>query len=157
MSGNRLSSAFICAGVLFALSGNLSQAQVGKNKTTTLSGRVYRSDASQPVSGAKIYLMKSREISFETTTDEKGNYSLGQLKAGKYLVRINVRYNKITDSPCSIFGSRVTADKGSDVAMKDEGLGWVDVTVSIDNFRITTGKPNTKDFDVACKGTYRNQ
>ena len=92
----------------------------------------------------------------EAITDEKGSYSFEHIKAGKYHVDIHVRYNKLSDSPCSVFGSRVTASKDSNVTLKDEGLGYVDVWVSIDPFRIYPNKLLTKDFDVACKGAYRN-
>ena len=87
----------------------------------------------------------------ETKTDEKGNYSLEQVKAGKYRVYISVRYKNISEIPCNI-GTGATNDKNSYVNMKDEGFGYVDVWVSIDPFIIQTGKVLTKDFDEKCKG-----
>src|SRR5262245_46375790 len=150
--------ALILFGGLFVLTGNSTQAQGNKNKTTTLSGKIFRSDTKQPIKGAKISLSSYHPGKrLEAITDEKGNYSFEQIKAGKYRVDIHVRYNKQSESPCSVLGSRVTVDKDSNVTLKDEGLGYVDVWVSIDPIRIYSNKPLTKDFDVACKGAYRNQ
>ncbi len=156
MYSKKIASTVVGLGLLFGLPGNWSLAQINRNKTTTLSGKIFRSDTKQLISGTRISIWSAQGKSLETRTDEKGNYSYESVKAGKYKVRIYVRYNKIAESPCSISGSRVTPDKDSNVTMKDEGLGFVEVWVLIDNFRITPGKPNAKDFDVACKGTYRN-
>jgi hypothetical protein len=150
-----LSFAFICSCILIVSSSNLSLAQIKKNKTITLSGKIYRSDTNQPVPKMKIEIWNPLS-SLETQTDEKGNYSFEQVKAGKYKVRISLRYNKISDVPCKI-GTGATADKDSYVNMKDEGDGYIYVWVTIDNSRIYPGKAITKDFDVACKGFSRNK
>ena len=156
MKSKKMAMTFICLGLLSFSNGTWPQAQVIKNKPTALSGKIFRSDTNQPVAGATINIWNAQGNRLETKTNEKGYYSFEQTKPGTYKVNIHVRYGKLADSPCSVFGSRVTADKKSDVTMKDEGLGFVDVWVSMDDFKITAGKPNIKDFDVACKGTYRN-
>lgn len=148
---NKLSSVITFFVILLVLSSNWSQAQVSKNKATTLSGKIYRSDTNQPIPGANIHIRSYQGNRLETKTDEKGNYSFEQVKAGKYRITISVRYNTITDVPCKL-GTGATADKDSYVNMKDEGLGYIDVWVYIDPFRVNLGKPITKDFDVACKG-----
>jgi hypothetical protein len=151
MNSIKLTFTFIAFG-FFTLSENtLLQAQATKNKTTILNGKVYRSDTNQPIPAAKIEIWSSQKNKLESKTDEQGNYYFGQVKGGKYFVKITVQYNKITDVPCNV-GTGATADKNSYVNMKDEGLGYVDVWVSIDNFRVNSNKPMTKDFDVKCKG-----
>lgn len=155
MSLNKSPSVMIFLGIFFALSSSLSQVQTNKNKTIRLSGKVHRSDTNQPIPGAKIEIWTSQRNALETKTDKEGSYSFEQVKAGKYKIRISVRYNRILDVPCKL-GTGVTADKDSYVNMKDEGLGYVDVWVSINNFKILPGKPITKNFDVACKSSTRS-
>ncbi len=155
-SSNKQSRTFIFILCFFLFAGNAPQAQASKNKTTSLHGKIYRSDTNQILPGVKISLSSYQGKSLETKTDEQGNYSLEQVKAGKYRVSISVRYKNISDVPCNI-GTGSTNDKNSYVNMKDEGLGYVDVWVSIDPFVIQSGKVLTKDFDVKCKGFSKNR
>lgn len=133
-----------------------AQTNVLKNKMSNIAGRVFRSDTNQPVVGAKISFIPYHGQTLTATTDENGNYFFPQMKIGKYKIDIALRYKTMAQSPCSLLGSRAVKEKNSNVTMKDEGLGLVEIWVSIDPFKIVSSKPIKKDFDVACKGTYKN-
>lgn len=134
----------------------MPQAQVAKNKTVTLSGKIYRSDTNQPLPGATIELWKDQGKGLKAKTDDKGNYLFEQVSAGKYKVAISLRYSKETNSPPCKLGIGITADKDSYVNTKDDDLKYYDQYIAIYPYRIYSGKPLTKDFDVACIGSYRN-
>jgi hypothetical protein len=128
-----------------------------KPKTSSMKGRIFRSDTKQPIANAQIILLdkskaKDKNNSIDTTTDEQGNYNFPAIAADTYIVSIRAWYPREEDTPCQLLAAK-TADKNSSVViMQDKGKYLQQVF--IDNFSVKAGKEVVKDFDFACKSLF---
>jgi len=126
----------------------------------SIKGRVYRSDTNQPITGVKVVLLNqvgSNQTSvvghgnpnMETKTDENGRYSFESVKAGKYCVGVETKYENEKDLPCHTQKDRFTNNGAGVTAMRD-GADFVEIATSRD-FSVATTSRITKDFDLSCK------
>lgn len=126
-------------------------------KTTSMKGKVFRSDTKQPIANAQIVLLDEKKSdkqdnSIDTKTDDQGNYSFPNVVAGNYTVSIRAWYPTQEEAPCQLLMAK-TADKNSTVVvMRDKGK--VVQQIFIKSFSIKAGKEIAKDFDFACKGMF---
>jgi hypothetical protein len=128
-----------------------------QTKTTSMKGKVFRSDTNQPIPNASIVLLDEKKSdkqdnSTDTKSDEQGNYSLANVVAGVYTVSIRAWYPTQEDAPCQLLMAK-TADKNSTVMVARDKDRFVQ-QVFIKGFSIKAGKEFTKDFDFACKSMF---
>jgi hypothetical protein len=126
-------------------------------KTTSMKGKIFRSDTKQPIANAQIILLddkksEKQDNSVDAKTDDQGNYSFPTVAAGKYTVSIRAWYPKQEDAPCQLLAAK-TADKNSAVVVLEEKGKFVQ-QVFIKDFSVKAGKEITKDFDFACKSLF---
>jgi Carboxypeptidase regulatory-like domain len=94
-------------------------------KTTSMKGKVFRSDTKQPIANGVIILLDQKKSdkqdnSIDTKTDDQGNYSFPNVSAGTYTISIRAWYTTQEDAPCQLLIAK-TADKNSTVAvMRDK-------------------------------------
>lgn len=132
---------------------------VGQSKTTTIKGKVFRSDTKEPIPNALIILVdesKSDKVynSVGIRTDELGNYTLEKVPAGMYTVTIRAWYKTQEEAPCKLLLGK-TSDKNSSVLVAYEEGRFVQ-QVMIKGFTVEAGKNIPKDFDFACKSMFGN-
>jgi len=70
-------------------SGTVTQINIQRERGGTLSGFVSQNADGSPVSGAKITAIDSSYMSFESTSDALGNYSIASLDSGTYSVSVS--------------------------------------------------------------------
>ena len=126
-------------------------------KTTSMKGKVFRSDTNQPIANAQIVLLDEKKCdkqdnSIDTKTDDQGNYSFPNVAAGVYTVSIRAWYPTQEDAPCQLLMAK-TADKNSTVMVARDKDKFVQ-QVFVKGFAIKAGKEITKDFDFACKSMF---
>ena len=103
---------------LFFMTG-VSSLALDDSKTTSLKGRVFRSDTKEPIPNALIVLLDEKrsdkqDNSVQATTDDRGDYSIPKVAAGKYTVSIRAWYKTQEEAPCQLLMAK-TADKDSTV------------------------------------------
>jgi hypothetical protein len=123
-------------------------------KTTSMKGKVFRSDTNQPIANAQIVLLDQKKSdkqdnSIDTKTDDQGNFSFPNVAAGVYTVSIRAWYPTQEDAPCQLLMAKTT-DKNSTVTVVRDKDKFVQ-QVFVKGFSIKAGKEITKDFDFACK------
>lgn len=128
-----------------------------KSRTTTLKGKVFRSDNKQPIPNAEIMLLDEnksakQDKSVQTRADAEGNYTLENLAAGTYTVSIRAWYKTQEDAPCQLLLGK-TSDKNSTVVVVSEKEKFFQ-QVFIKGFSVKAGKEISKDFDFACKSMF---
>jgi hypothetical protein len=126
-------------------------------KTTSMKGKVFRSDTNHPIANAQIVLLNEKKSdkqdnSVDTKTDDQGNYFFPNVAAGMYTVSIRAWYPTQEDAPCQFLMAK-TADKNSSVVVARDKDKFVQ-QVFIKGFAIKAGKEITKDFDFACKSMF---
>ena len=126
-------------------------------KTTSMKGRVFRSDTNQPIANAVIILLDEKKSdkqdnSIDTKTDDQGNYSFPNVAAGVYTVSIRAWYPTQEDAPCQLLMAK-TADKNSTVLVARDKDKFVQ-QVFIKGFSAKAGKEIAKDFDFVCKSMF---
>jgi hypothetical protein len=134
-----------------------SSLAVDQPKTTSMKGKVFRSDTNQPIANAQIVLLDEkksdkRDNSIDIKTDDQGNYSFPNVAAGVYTVSIRAWYPTQEDAPCQLLIAK-TADKNSTVVIARDKDKFVQ-QVFIKGFSIKAGKEIAKDFDFACKSMF---
>jgi len=136
---------------------NASSFAGDQPKTTTMKGKVFRSDTKQPIANAHIILLDEKKSdkkdnSIDTKTDEQGNYSFPNVAAGTYTVSIRAWYPTQDDAPCQLLAAK-TADKNSAVVVAADKDKFVQ-QVFIKGFSVKAGKEIVKDFDFMCKSLF---
>ena len=126
-------------------------------KTTTMKGKVFRSDTKEPIANAQIVLLDekksdTKDNSVDTKTDEQGNYSFPNVVSGTYTISIRAWYAKQEDAPCQLLAAK-TADKNSAVVIAQDKDKFVQ-QVFIKGFSVKAGKEIVKDFDFLCKSLF---
>ena len=126
-------------------------------KTTSMKGKVFRSDTNQPIANGQIVLLDEKKSdkqdnSIDTKTDDQGNYSFPNVAAGVYTVSIRAWYPTQEDAPCQLLMAK-TADKNSTVMVARDKDKFVQ-QVFVKGFSIKAGKEITKDFDFACRSMF---
>ncbi len=96
---------------------NTSSIAGDQPKTSSMKGKVFRSDTNQPIANAHIILLDEKKSdkkdnSIDTKTDEQGTYSFANVAAGTYTVSIRAWYPTQEDAPCQLLAGN-TADKNS--------------------------------------------
>jgi hypothetical protein len=134
-----------------------SSLAVDQPKTTSMKGKVFRSDTNQPIANAQIVLLDEKKSdkqdnSIDTKTDDQGNYSFPNVAAGVYAVSIRAWYPTQEDAPCQLLMAK-TADKNSTVVVARDKDKFVQ-QVFIKGFSIKAGKEIARDFDFACKSMF---
>jgi hypothetical protein len=128
-----------------------------QTKTTSMKGKVFRSDTNQTIPNASIVLLdekksEKQDNSIDTKSDDQGNYSFENVVAGVYTVSIQAWYPTKEDAPCQLLIAK-TVDKNSTVMVAREKDKFVQ-QVFIKGFSIRSGKEFTKNFDFACKSMF---
>ncbi|HEU4434390.1 MAG TPA: carboxypeptidase-like regulatory domain-containing protein [Pyrinomonadaceae bacterium] len=136
---------------------NASSLAGNQPKTSTMKGKVFRSDTNQPIANAHIILLDEKKSdkkdhSIDTKTDEQGNYSFPNVAAGAYTVSIRAWYPTQEDAPCQLLAAK-TADKNSAVVVAADKDKFVQ-QVFIKGFSVKAGKEIVKDFDFMCKSLF---
>ena len=155
---NRFTLCFtLCLALSLATASARQRLGGDHSKTTSMKGKVFRSDTNQPIPNASIVLLDEKKSdkqdnSTDTKSDEQGNYSLGNVVAGVYTVSIQAWYPTREDVPCQLLMAK-TADKDSTVMVARDKDRFVQ-QVFIKGFPIKAGKALTKDFDFACKSMF---
>jgi hypothetical protein len=126
-------------------------------KTTSMKGKVFRSDTNQAIANAQIVLLDEKKSdkldnSIDTKTDDQGNYSFPNVAAGVYTVSIRAWYPTQEDAPCQLLMAKM-ADKNSTVVVARDKDKFVQ-QVFVKGFSIKAGKEIAKDFDFACKSMF---
>jgi hypothetical protein len=142
--------------LLLVMIGTSSLA-VDQPKTTSLRGKVFRSDTNDPIPNALIILLdekksEKKDNSVETKTDDKGNYSIASVASGVYTVSIRAWYKTQEEAPCQLLMAK-TSDKNSTVVVMVDKDRYVQ-QVFIKGFSIKPGKEMVKDFDFTCKSMF---
>jgi len=135
----------------------VSTLTAGEPKTASVKGKVFRSDTGQPIPEALIILLDEKksdrqDSSVEAKTDERGEYSIEKVAAGKYTVSIRAWYRTKEEAPCQLLMAKTT-DKDSTVIVARDKDGFVQ-QVFIKGFSIKPSKEIVKDFDFACKSMF---
>ncbi len=143
-------------GLLFVAFGVVSLA-VDQPKTTSLKGKIFRSDINEPIANALIVLLDEKKSDrqdngVETKTDEHGNYSFPNVVTGVYTVSIRAWYKTQEEAPCQLLVAK-TADKNSTVMVARDKDKFVQ-QVFIKGFSVKAGKEIAKDFDFVCKSMF---
>jgi hypothetical protein len=143
--------------ILLLVTLGASSPALDKDKTTSMKGKVYRSDTNQPIANAQIVLLDEKKSdkqdnSIDTKTDDQGNYSFPTVVSGVYTVSIRAWYPTQEDAPCQLLMAK-TADKNSAVMVARDKDKFVQ-QVFIKGFAIKAGKEISKDFDFACKSMF---
>ena len=129
----------------------------GEPKTASLKGKVFRSDMGEAIAGASIILLDEnksdkQDNSVDTKTDDRGNYSLANVAAGKYTVSIRAWYKTEEEAPCQLLMAK-TREKNSTVLVARDKDKFVQ-QLFVKGFSIKSGKEIVKDFDFACKSMF---
>jgi hypothetical protein len=127
----------------------------GNLPTTSMKGKIIRSDVNQPVSDALVSLTDedksgSGEKPFQTKTNTNGEYSFEQLPQGKYTIQVKVWFDRPEQVPCHNTLAATTQEKNSSVILTPEGSRVLH-QVLISGFKVKAGKPISKDIDIVCK------
>jgi hypothetical protein len=77
--------------ILLLVTLGASSPGIDNDKTTSMKGKVFRSDTNQPIANAQIVLLDEKKSdkqdnSIDTKTDGQGNYSFPTVASGVYTV-----------------------------------------------------------------------
>jgi hypothetical protein len=125
------------------------------SSTTSMKGRIIRSDINQAIPDAVVTLTDedksgSNEKPFETKTNANGEYSFEQLPQGKYNIQVKVWFDRPEKIPCHDTLAATTLEKNSSVIIMPDGDRFLH-RVLISGFKVKAGKPISKDVDIVCK------
>ena len=142
---------------LLLVTASASSLAFDQPKTTSMKGKVFRSDTKQPIANAVIELRDEKrsekhDNSIDTKTDDQGNYSFPNVAAGVYTVSIRASYPAQEDAPCQFLIAK-TVDKNSTVMVMQDKDKYVQ-RVFIKGFSVKAGKAIARDFDFACKSMF---
>lgn len=145
----------IVGSLLLTLSA--SSLAIDQPKTTSMKGKVFRSDTHLPIAKAVIVLLDEKKSdkqdnSIDTTADDQGNYAFPNVAAGVYTISIRAWYPTQEDAPCQLLMAK-TADKNSTVIVARDKDKFVQ-QVFIKGFSVKAGKEIAKDFDFVCKSIF---
>jgi hypothetical protein len=127
-----------------------------EDKSSTVTGRVLRSDSGEGVSNAYILLKRENNITpknnhFDVRTDEQGNYNFGQIPAGKYTVSIYAWFPNFGDVPCQNSREARTVDGGTvSVEWQRKSDAFMEI-VTVQHFSLEAGQARLKEFGLSCK------
>ena len=124
-----------------------------EKKRSSVSGRVFRSDIDQGVTGAKVWLFRAKgsevdDSSLSTTTDRSGRFWLASVQEGEYSVTVEARYERRADAPCKIQFGRNQDARGA--VFTQESGGEFKVTLLLTRFKVRAGRAVSQDFDLVC-------
>jgi hypothetical protein len=143
----------------------------GRDKSSTITGRVFRSDTNESIASCLIVLVPEEDSGaraqgfglrgfpsgerFDLRTDEKGNYLFNNLPAGRYTVSLYAWFGNKVDVPCQDSSDARTADGGSVIIDWDWKSKFREF-ITIKGFSIRADRElvlhkTQKDFDLLCK------
>jgi Carboxypeptidase regulatory-like domain len=130
----------------------------GKEKKTSFTGTVTRSDRNQPVSGVRIVLLDDKKSegksnSVETTTDNDGNFSFENVTPGKYTLSIAATFDRQEDVPCTLLLGKI-AEPNSSVLVVTDKEGKHTEQIFVKGFTIKKDKETKRSFDLVCKSMF---
>jgi len=141
--------------LLLAMSVNISP-RAKAQLTTSLGGKVFRSDTNMPINNSYILLMQERQNRaeaehFDIRTGTDGKYRFTNIPAGKYTVSIYSWYRNRLDVPCTDSIDAKTADEGHvTIEWQRKSDAFMEI-VTIKGFSIETDRDTERNFDVACR------
>jgi hypothetical protein len=151
----RIYFAFMFGFVTVLLWPTLGIFLAASSPTTSMKGKIFRSDVNQAIPDAVVLLtdedkLGSGEKPFETKTNANGEYSFEQLPQGKYNIQVKVWFDRPEKIPCHDTLAATTQEKNSSVIIMPEGDRFLH-RVLISGFKVKAGKPISKDIDIVCK------
>ena len=136
---------------------SVSSLALDQPPTTSMKGKVFRSDTKDPIPNALILLLDEKKSdkhdnSVETKTDDQGNYTIPSVASGVYTISIRAWYKTQEEAPCQLLMAK-TSDKNSTVMVARDKDKFVQ-QIFIKGFSIKAGKEIMKDFDFTCKSMF---
>jgi hypothetical protein len=123
-------------------------------QSTSIKGRVFRSDIKQPIPDADVVLLDDEKLNrseknMETKTDANGEYTLQGVKPGKYGIVVSVSYKDEKDLPCGKEVDRFINNGVGVTSWRDKELFLQHATTPA--FSVSAGRALIKNFDFSCK------
>lgn len=143
-------------GLLFCVQSGFSQ-NAKKDKITSFSGKVFRSDTKSAVADVVIFLLdekksENQDNSVETKTDKEGKFSFESVKPGKYTIIIEATFDREEDVPCQLLMGK-TDEPNSSLIVETKGGKKIE-HIYIKGFAFKAGKVIKKEFDLVCKSMF---
>jgi hypothetical protein len=123
--------------------------------STTIKGKVFRSDSSQAISNSYVLLEQEKDSPaqaehFDLRTDKDGKYRFSDVPAGKYMVSVYAWFPEKSDVPCQSFLEAKIANNGKvTVEWQRKSNAFMEI-ITITGFSVEAGKERIKDFDLFC-------
>jgi Carboxypeptidase regulatory-like domain len=125
----------------------------GAKRSSSIKGRVFRSDTGQAVSGATVQLLRSghseeRDGLVSRTTDLEGRYQFAAVEEGEYSVAVEATYERQADAPCKLQVGRNEDARG--IVFTNHSGGHFRVRLSVSGVKIKGRKGIVQDFNLVC-------